>query len=219
MTNIEMAMAAPVLPAETNAARLAVAHQLGGDAQRGIALAAERHRGALGHAHDLGGVADLDAETLGAEPTRASLDGLTVADEDDGRAELADGDDRAFHHHGGPWSPPMASTGDFHGCPGRRPNARLDRFDSGDLAALVVPAVRADAVRQLGLATLRAHRARGLGQLVVGCGACARGRASDVAWAAAWDGCPFSQFASRCGQVAERGQARVGRALYRTCTA
>src|SRR5437879_5794576 len=58
----------------------------------------------------------------------------------------------------GPWSPPMASTATF----------RLGPFDGDDLPALVVAAMGADPVRQLDLAALRAEGARRRRELVVG---------------------------------------------------
>src|SRR5215831_16502457 len=46
-------------------------------------------------------------------------------------------------------------------------DVHLRAFDRDDLPALVVPAVRADAVRQLGLAALRTDGPSGRGELVV----------------------------------------------------
>src|SRR4029453_19145869 len=77
----------------------------------------------------------------------------------------------------GPWSPPIASTATFRrdGAPSplvigmwsTAVTSRLGPLDRHDLPALVVPAVRANPMRQLRLATLRAHRARGRRELVM----------------------------------------------------
>ena len=53
MTNIEIAIAAPVFPAEMNAEASTVLDEVCRDAQRGVALASEGLRGALGHPDDL----------------------------------------------------------------------------------------------------------------------------------------------------------------------
>src|SRR5687767_3401284 len=49
----------------------------------------------------------------------------------------------------------------------RHPDTLLSPFDRDDLPSFVVAAVGADAMRELGLPALRAHRAGGRGELVV----------------------------------------------------
>src|SRR2546429_2952633 len=104
----------------------------------------------------------------------------------------------------GPWSPPMASTATF----------RLGPFDGDDLPALVVAAMGADPVRQLDLAALRAEGARRRRELVVGAAlaparlrvASFRQRHGRVSRLERW--CQRLAGASR-RQGSEHGQARV----------
>ena len=57
---------------------------------------------------------DLDAEVLRLEAQDLALDGGPVADEDDGRAELADRGHRALHDDGGAAVAPHGVNGDLH---------------------------------------------------------------------------------------------------------
>src|SRR2546430_706928 len=100
----------------------------------------------------------------------------------------------------GPWSPPMASTATF----------RLGPFDGDDLPTLVVAAVRADSVRQLDLAALRTERARRRGELVVRA-ALAPARLRVASFRQRHGGVSLARASRR--QVSEYGQPRVRRAI------
>src|SRR5207245_1222999 len=152
--------------------------ELGGDAEGRIALAPERLRRALGHADDLRGVADLEGEALGLQTDDLAVNRRTVTDEDDGGTELPDGGHRALDHDARTVIASHRVHGDLQA--GRRTvsvghrhvvggvTSRLGALDGHDLPPLVVPAVRADPMRQLGLAALRTDRTRGCRELVVG---------------------------------------------------
>src|SRR5262249_30024119 len=91
-------------------------------------------------------------------------------------------------------------------------SARLLSFHRDDLAALVVTAVRAHAVRELRLPALRADRARGRVELVVRAALAAAGlRVSSLRQrheAPLW-----SSLVQSRGEILECGQARIGRPL------
>src|SRR5215510_16350835 len=110
-------------------------------------------------------MSNLDGQGLGVQPENLALDGGAVPDEADGGTELPDSRDRTLDDDPGPVIAPHRVHRDLHDG-GVGP--RLRPFDGDDLPALVVPAVRADPVGQLRLATLRAYRARGRSELVVG---------------------------------------------------
>src|SRR3989442_13396735 len=100
----------------------------------------------------------------------------------------------------------MASTAIFIGP------ARIGTFDGDDLPALVVTAVRADAMRQLGLAALRTDRPRRRRQLVMGAAlATARLRVASFGQRHRCSLLALSVIESR-GQIFKGGQARVHRA-------
>jgi hypothetical protein len=102
-------------------------------------------------------VPDLEIETADVEPHHLALDGVAIADEDDGGAELPHRRDGALDDHGGAMIAPHGVDRDL----------QLATFGRDDLATLVVPAVRAHAVWQLRLSALRAHGTRGIVELVV----------------------------------------------------
>ena len=118
------AMVAPVLPAETMADALAVAHQLGGADQRGVLLAAHPAGGVLVHGDDLG--AGDQVQALGV----ADLVGR--ADQDDADAVLLGGAAGALDDVGGGLVAAHRVDGDREGgqCLGRRalaPAAQVSR--------------------------------------------------------------------------------------------
>src|SRR5581483_12412194 len=181
---------------------VAVAHELGGDAQRGGALAAERDRWRLRQADDLRGVPDLEAEATDIEPGHLALDGVAISDQDDGGAELLHRRRRALDDHRGAVVAPHGVDRDL----------QLATFGRDDLATLVVPAVRAHAVRQLGLAALRADGTRGVGKLVVRAALAPTGLG--VASLRQRHGSLLERLVPQAGgQVAQRRQTGVGRAL------
>src|SRR5205085_1743581 len=100
---------------------------------------------------------DLHAEAGHVQTRNLPLDGVPIANEDDRGAELAHRGRRALDDDSGAVVAPHRVDRDL----------QLRAFGRDDLATLVVPAVRTDAVRQLGLTALRTHRACGRRQLVV----------------------------------------------------
>ncbi len=75
--------------------------ELGGHAERRVALAAESVGRRLGHPHHLTGVADGHGQLLRLETRDLALDGGLVADEHRGEPELAGRGDGALDHDGG----------------------------------------------------------------------------------------------------------------------
>src|ERR671922_2084947 len=101
---------------------------------------------------------DLDVQLADVQACDLALDGIAVPDEDDRGAELADGRGCALDDHGRAVVAPHGVDRDL----------QLATFGRDDLATLVVPAVRAHAVRELRLAALWTHRAGRVIELVVG---------------------------------------------------
>src|SRR3989304_5280877 len=97
-----------------------------------------------------------------------------LADESAGHTVLPGRGHRSFHDYGRAVVSPHGVDGDSHvsGSPGgldaHETDAELCPFDRQDLPPLVVAAVRADPVGQLGLPALGAGRERGGRELVVG---------------------------------------------------
>src|SRR5437868_9419067 len=100
----------------------------------------------------------------------------------------------------------MASTAIY------MPEPPLGAFDGDDLPAFVIAAMRADAMRQLRLAALRAHRAGRRGQLVVRPALAAAGLGMS-SFRQRHDSPLWSFVMESRGQVLERGQARIGRSF------
>src|SRR5499426_1689905 len=165
ITNIAMAIAAPVLPAEMNAAaspdltssaatrreesRLRRSACEGGSAMPTTWLA---WRTLMGRSCALRRT--ISRSTAERSPTR------TEARPNSRAAVTAPSTTTA-----GPKSPPMASTAIFIARGPRAPS--LLALDRKDFPALIEAALGADLVRHLHLAALRAHRARRRGHLVV----------------------------------------------------
>src|SRR3989304_5799010 len=187
-TNIPLAMAAPVLPAETKAPAspsLTSSAATRSDESRLRRTACEADspmpitwdawwivRGrpearGRGGSRSVGGWAAAEAGDL-------ALDGGLVADESDGQTVLPGRGDCSFHDYGRAVVSPHGVDGDSHvsGSPGgldaHETDAELCPFDREDLPPFVVAAVGADPVGQLGLPALGAGRERGGRGLVVG---------------------------------------------------
>jgi hypothetical protein len=119
-------------------------------------------------------VVDREGEAGGAEAGDLALDGGLVADESDGQTVLPGRGDCSFHNYGRAVVSPHGVDGDSHvsrspgGLDAHETDAELCPFDRQDLPPLVVAAVGADPVGQLGLPALGADRERGGRELVVG---------------------------------------------------
>ena len=210
-------MAAPGVAGRDEGRRLAVVHELGGHAQRGVALAPQRLRGALGHADDLGGVADLEAEALGAQARDLALDGRPVADEDDGGAELPGGGHRALDDDGGAVVASHGVDGDLHGRAASRSATPLRRRRSPGPCSTRSAGRRGAAAWSRGTAGTPTRVGRG--ELVVRAALAPARLASGVVSAAACEVLSSQRSWKSRGQVLEGGQARVGRPRSRTRTA
>src|SRR5262249_12797361 len=114
MTNIEMAMAAPVLPAGTKAAASPSRTSSAAERREEAQLAASPGQARSGHAHHLRGVADVEMIRRPPGPGHLALDGRLVAHEDDRGPELAGRRHRAFHHDGRTVIAPHGVDGDLH---------------------------------------------------------------------------------------------------------
>ncbi len=147
---------------------LAVAHQAGGDADRGVALGADGLGGAVVHGDDLAGVDDFDGQAAPAVVFRQlRLEDVLLTDEDHVDVLAPGGAHGAVDFRRGRVvaSHCVDSDGDHEG------ESVADVYSAGDFddfAAFVLTAVRAGAVRQLHFVALGALGEPGALEGVVG---------------------------------------------------
>ena len=166
------------VPGADQRRRRAVAHQLGGHANRRARLAAQRPRaGDSAMPMTSGASTTRHVERRGVRmPSQLGTDGVGAPDEVDGEAEMTGRPPGRRRRWAGRMIAAHRVDGDAHA-------ARCLFFvDGANLALAVVAAVRAHAVRGLRLAALRAGARRGRLQRVVRAALAAAGLGVSAFW-------------------------------------
>jgi hypothetical protein len=148
------------MPGAEERTRVLLRHEIGRHANRRVRLAAQRHRGRLGHADHVGRINNLESKI---SPVRMRgqrrFERRRLTDKCDRDGKVACGGNSAIDHGGR-----RMITAHRVDCDADQ----LFLVDGAHLALPVVPAVRADAVRSLRLVALRAEAGRGGAQGIVG---------------------------------------------------
>jgi hypothetical protein len=144
--------------------RFAAAHQVHRQADGRLLLLPHRLGGRFVHGDHLFGMLHRDRQVGGVVLVQLGADNLAVTDKYDGEAVLPGGLYRTLNHDEGSTVPPHGINGNCHRFLLLR---KLFLWYLDDFPTFVVPAVKTDPVRRLGLLTLRAVREIGCRQPVM----------------------------------------------------